>query len=78
MLRLRTTHGVEEWEYRRTYYMNFDPLAARLAEYEQHGWATRTGGRWHFTPQGFLLSNDMISELLAIQDKCKPIASKRR
>lgn len=68
MLRLRTTHGVEEWEYRRTYYMNFDPIAARLAEYEQHGWATRTGGRWHFTPEGFLLSNRFIGELLELQE----------
>lgn len=68
MLRLRTTHGVEEWEYRRTYYMNFDPIAARLAEYEQHGWATQTEGRWHFTPEGFLLSNRLIGELLELQE----------
>ncbi len=68
MLRLRTVHGVEEWEYRRTYYMNFDPLAAKLTEYEQHGWATRTNGRWHFTPEGFLLSNRLIAELLELQE----------
>ena len=68
MLRLRTTHGVEEWEYRRTYYMNFDPIAAKLHEYEQHGWATQTDGRWHFTPEGFLLSNRLIGELLELQE----------
>ena len=68
MLRLRTTHGVEEWEYRRAYYMNFDPLAAKLAEYEQRGWATQTVGRWHFTPEGFLLSNRLIGELLELQE----------
>lgn len=68
MLRLRTVHGVEEWEYRRKYYMNFDPLAARLAEYEGHGWATQTNGRWHFTPEGFLLSNRLIAELLELQE----------
>ncbi len=69
MLRLRTTHGIEEWEYRREYYMNFDPIAAKLAEYEQHGWAERTGRRWHFTPEGFLLSNRLIGELLEIQEE---------
>ena len=68
MLRLRTTHGIEEWEYRRTYYMNFDPIGARLHDYEQHGWATRTDGRWHFTPEGFLLSNRLIGELLELQE----------
>ncbi len=68
MLRLRTTHGIEEWEYRREYYMNFDPIAARLAEYEQKGWAVRTGRRWHFTPEGFLLSNRLIGELLELQE----------
>ena len=68
MLRLRTTHGVEEWEYRREYYMNFDPLAAKLSEYEQKGWAVQTGRRWHFTPEGFLLSNRLIGELLELQE----------
>lgn len=68
MLRLRTTHGIEEWEYRRNYYMNFDPIGAKLMEYEQHGWATRTEGRWHFTPEGFLLSNRLIGELLELQE----------
>jgi len=68
MLRLRTTHGVEEWEYRRTYYMNFDPIAARLREYKQRGWAVCEKGRWHFTPQGFLLSNRLIGELLELQE----------
>ena len=68
MLRLRTVHGIEEWEYRREYYMNFDPIGARLQEYEHKGWATRTGSRWHFTPEGFLLSNRLIGELLEIQE----------
>ena len=68
MLRMRTTHGIEEWEYRREYYMNFDPIAAKLSEYEQKGWAARTGRRWHFTPEGFLLSNRLIGELMELQE----------
>ena len=68
MLRLRTTHGIEEWEYRREYYMNFDPIAAKLSEFEQRGWAARTGRRWHFTPEGFLLSNRLIGELMEVQE----------
>ena len=53
MLRLRTTHGIEEWEYRREYYMNFDPIAAKLAQFEQ---------------KGFLLSNRLIGELMEVQE----------
>ncbi len=68
MLRLRTTHGIEEWEYRRTYYMNFDPIGEKLKEYEQHGWAKCTDGRWHFTPEGFLLSNRLIADLQEVQE----------
>lgn len=68
MLRLRTVYGIEEWEYRREYYMNFDPIAAKLAEYEHRGWAECKGRRWHFTPEGFLLSNRLIGELLELQE----------
>ena len=68
MLRLRTTHGIEEWEYRREFYMNFDPVAAKLAEYEQRGWAERVDRRWRLTPEGFLLSNRLIGELLELQE----------
>ena len=68
MLRLRTTRGIEEWEYRREFFMNFDPIEQKLAEYEHRGWAARHDRRWHLTPQGFLLSNQLIGELLEIQE----------
>ena len=68
MLRLRTSYGIEEWEYRREYFKNFDPLAAKLAEYEQQGLATRADRRWRLTPRGFLLSNRIIAELLSLQE----------
>ena len=68
MLRMRTVHGIEEWEYRREYMMNFEPIAAKLAEFEQHGWARRRGRRWQFTPEGFLLSNQLIGQLLELQE----------
>ena len=68
MLRLRTSYGIEEWEYRREYFKNFDPLAAKLAEYEQQGLAKRVDRRWRLTPRGFLLSNQIIAELLSLQE----------
>ena len=69
MLRLRTTRGIEEWEYRREYRMNFEPLERRLTEYEKQGLAVRSGGRWRLTPQGFLVSNQIIGELLELQEQ---------
>ncbi|MCI8477863.1 MAG: radical SAM family heme chaperone HemW [Oscillospiraceae bacterium] len=69
MLRLRTTRGVEEWEYRREYFLNFDPIEQKLEEYERQGWAERHDRRWNLTPTGFLLSNQLIGDLLAIQEE---------
>lgn len=79
MMRLRTVSGIDPREYEKKYRLPFGPLEKALEVYRSRGLATCTyDGRWRFTPQGFLLSNDMISDLLAIQDKCKPLASKRR
>ena len=70
MLRLRTTRGIEEWEYRGTYFMDFAPLEARLEQFCDKGWAERTAeGRWRLTPQGFLLSNQLIGDLLERQEQ---------
>ena len=41
---------------------------AKLAEYEHNGWAARDGHRWRLTPIGFLLSNQLIGELLERQE----------
>ena len=68
MLRLRTVHGIDEWEYRREYMMNFEPIEAKMCEFEQKGWARRRGRRWQFTPEGFLLSNHLIGQLLELQE----------
>lgn len=82
MLRMRTIWGVEESEYRERFYLNFRPLEERFREYESYGWAECTEGRWHFTPSGFLLSNPLIGDALAIQaeaarDTMRPIIEKR-
>ena len=69
MLRLRTVHGINEQEYRSTYFMDFAPLQTRLEQFQAQGWAEQTDGRWHFTPQGFLLSNQLIGDLLERQEQ---------
>ena len=70
MLRLRTAHGVEEWEYRNRYFLDFTPIEKRLEEFAAHGWAEKTAqGRWRFTPEGFLISNRLIGDLLERQER---------
>ena len=69
MLRLRTVQGINEQEYRSTYFMDFAPLHARLEQFRAQGWAEQTDGRWHFTPKGFLLSNQLIGDLLERQEQ---------
>ncbi len=79
MMRLRTVSGIDPKEYEQKYLLPFAPLAQKLEVYRSRGLAVCTfDGRWHLTAKGFLLSNDIISELLLIQDGCKPIAKRRK
>ena len=72
MLRLRTAMGIEEWEYRGAYFMDFAPIEERLREFAARGWAERTtAGRWRLTPRGVLVSNQLIGDLLERQEKAR-------
>ena len=72
MLRLRTARGIEEWEYRRAYFLDFAPLEKRLEEFAARGWAVKTPeGRWRLTPEGFLLSNQLIGDLMERQEESR-------
>jgi len=64
MLGLRTTKGITGEEYYEIYQSSFAPIEALLLEYEKNGWAGRRNDRWSLTPVGFLLSNQLISDIL--------------
>ena len=50
---------------RASYYL----LGALLGRF---GWAEKTPeGRWHFTPEGFLISNQLIGDLLERQEQAR-------
>lgn len=79
MMRLRTVSGIDPKEYEKKYLLPFAPLEKALQNYRSRGLAVCTyDGRWHLTGEGFLLSNDIISDLLLIQDECKPLAKRKR
>jgi oxygen-independent coproporphyrinogen-3 oxidase len=69
MLGLRTTEGISEQEYYDIFPCKFDMARELLDSYVGHGWMIKTGDRWSFTPEGFLLSNVLIGEVLDIQTK---------
>ena len=68
MLGMRRTQGVSGEEYHRIYRSDFGPIEELMTEYEKDGWTRRlSGGRWSFTPTGFLLSNLLIGSFLEVQ-----------
>ena len=78
MMRLRTVSGLDPKEYEKRYLLPFEPLQASLEKRKEQGLAAKTfDGRWHLTPTGFLVSNDIISDLLLIQETCQPLGKRR-
>jgi len=67
MLRLRTVEGVSEEEYSSIYKSGMKRVLELFVFYEERGWVQRRDERWRFTPEGFLLSNTLIGEILDAQ-----------
>ena len=74
MLRLRTTAGIHRQEYEKRYLLHFDPLEDVLdrACLRNHALCNGKGG-YRLTPEGFLVSNSILTDLLIAQEKCAPI-----
>lgn len=64
MLGLRTARGLEPTEYEQRFFRPFAHFLPFLAQCREAGYAADEDGRWHLTPGGFLLSNQIISSLL--------------
>ena len=75
MTRLRTAAGIDPQEYEKKFLLPFAPLEAALERCAQQRLASKTSeGVWHLTPEGFLVSNSILSDLLLIQDESTPLA----
>lgn len=74
MLRLRTSVGISATEYERMFMLPFAPLEEVLEKRRRFFHATQTdSGRWVLTPKGYLVSNDIITDLLLAQDGSEPL-----
>ena len=71
MLGLRTVRGLDPKDYERRFRRRFTCFLPFLEQCRTAGYAEETDGRWHLTPKGFLLSNQIIGQLLDIQQKDK-------
>jgi len=79
MMRLRTASGLNPQEYEKRFLLPFGPLEKAMQDFKDRAWAQKTyDGRWHLTPEGFLVSNTIISDLLLIQEKTQPMAKRRK
>ena len=77
MLRLRTTAGISREQYEKQYLLDFAPLAAILDRACQRHHAMHNGhGGYRLTPEGFLVSNSILSDLLLAQEKSQPLGKR--
>ena len=74
MLRPRTNQGIEAREYEKMFMLPFAPLEDVMEKQRRFFHATQTDtGRWVLTPKGYLVSNDIITDLLLAQDGSQPM-----
>ena len=78
MLRLRTVGGIEEEEYEKAFLLPFAPLKEVLENYRKHRYVSVSeNGRYHLTPEGFLISNTIITDLQLAQEKSIPLGKRK-
>ena len=77
MMRLRTSIGISREEYEKQYLLPFDPLEEILSACRQRGHALCSDTRWRLTPEGMLLSNAILSDLLLAQDRTLSASARR-
>ena len=77
MLRMRTAFGIEKEEYESTFLMPFEPLEQILTFYGTRGLTKKVKGHWQFTAQGYLVSNQIIGQLIEAQSRSTPLSPHR-
>lgn len=64
MLGLRTARGISREEFERRFRLDFGLMEAVLQKCREAGYAALEEDRWRLTPEGFLVSNQIIGQVL--------------
>lgn len=64
MLGLRTARGLSRQEFEYRFRLPFGPVQSVLERVAERGCAVLYDGRWRLTPEGFLLSNQIIGQAM--------------
>ena len=64
MLKLRTCDGIDPEVFEQRFDQSFEPYARGLEKYVRSGHAKLEMGRWKLTPEGMLVSNAILADLL--------------
>ncbi len=64
MLGLRLSQGISRQEFENRYRLPFAPIQSVLERFRATGHAALAGERWRLTPEGFLVSNQIIGQAL--------------
>ncbi|WP_409967073.1 radical SAM family heme chaperone HemW [Bengtsoniella intestinalis] len=80
MLGLRTVEGIDGKVFERRFRRNFNCFLPFLTQCNEAGYVVEDQGRWYLTPQGFLVSNQIIGGLLDVlsEDKLRRADAKAR
>ena len=71
MLGLRLTQGISRQEFENRYRLPFAPIQSVLERFRATGHAALAGERWRLTPEGFLVSNQLLADLLERQERSR-------
>lgn len=66
MLGLRTVRGLDPKDFERRFRRRFTCFLPFLKECQEAGYAVYEDERWHLTPKGFLVSNQIIGSMLDV------------
>ena len=75
--RMRTTLGITRADFENTYLLSFQPMEEVLEKCFSAGHAICINGRWRLTPEGFLLNNLILGDLLNALDYSVQLSKKR-
>ena len=64
MLKLRTAEGIDGDFFYRRFHTDFEPFANKLEPFIAPGYVLKDGSKYHLTPEGFLVSNQIIGKVL--------------